>query len=221
MNEDVKILSIDDDKSICFALSAIINSQGWKSLVANNVDDGIKKMVENKPTLILLDYRMPGKSGLVGIKEIRNLDKNIPIIMLTVDDNQDVANKCIEFGANDFAIKPIKAPDLISRIKVHLKLLNNQEEIISNIDFNINNILPLDKGISESTLKKLITILYNNKKYTTVDFLSEKSGLSLQSTYRYLQFLTDKKIVMVKNIFGKVGRPKKFYILNEYKKTDS
>lgn len=221
MSKDVKILSIDDDKSICFALSAIISSQGWKSLVANNVDDGIKEMIENKPTLILLDYRMPRKSGLVGIKEIRSLDKNIPIIMLTVDDNQDVANRCIEFGANDFAIKPIKAPDLISRIKLHLKLLNNQEEIISNIEFNINNLFPLDKGISESTLKKIIAILYNNKKYTTVDFLSEKSGLSLQSTYRYLQFLTDKKIVMVKNIFGKVGRPKKFYILNEYKKTDS
>lgn len=221
MSKDVKILSIDDDKSICFALSAIISSQGWKSLVANNVDDGIKEMIENKPTLILLDYRMPRKSGLVGIKEIRSLDKNIPIIMLTVDDNQDVANRCIEFGANDFAIKPIKAPDLISRIKLHLKLLNNQEEIISNIEFNINNLFPLDKGISESTLKKIIAILYNNKKYTTVDFLSEKSGLSLQNTYRYLQFLTDKKIVMVKNIFGKVGRPKKFYILNEYKKTDS
>ncbi|OLR65206.1 response regulator [Peptoniphilus porci] len=220
MKNEITILSIDDDKSICFGISAIIKSQGWKSIVAYNVDDGIKSLIKYKPTLILLDYRMPFKSGIVGIEEIRKIDKDVPIIMLTVDDNQNVANKCLSIGANDFAIKPIKAPDLISRINVHLKLLEINKLNYNNSKSKVRNLYPLDKGISESTLKKVLTILYQNKKFITVDYLSNESGLSLQSTYRYLQFLTDNDIVIVKNVFGKIGRPKKFYILKEYKKVD-
>ena len=83
-----KILVIDDDKEILFAMSAICEYQNWIPITAVNVMEGLKLVKKEKPDVILIDYYMPVINGMEGVKEIRKLDNEVPIIVLTVEKNQ-------------------------------------------------------------------------------------------------------------------------------------
>lgn len=213
MNE-ISILSIDDDKSIRFALTAIIESQDWIAYSAKNVEEGLKIFREKNPTLILMDYRMPGENGMIGVQKIRHIDKDVPIIVFTIDEDRKVAEKFMDLGATDFAVKPIKAPDLISRINLHLKLLENKiAEPKSETDILENITLP--KGIGESTLILLTEKLKTVKEFLTVEEIANIAGISDQTAYRYLQFMQEENLVEVRSNYGKIGRPKQEFRLFE------
>src|SRR5690625_7306692 len=80
------------------------------------------------PDLVLLDYHMPDWDGMHTTEEIRKISKSVPIIILTVDERQEIADSFLEAGATDFALKPIRAPDLISRIRIHIKMTKLSRE---------------------------------------------------------------------------------------------
>lgn len=206
---DISVLCIDDEEDILFALSAIMESQEWKAYSAKNVKEGIETYKKYKPDIILMDYHMPGLNGIEGVELLRKIDSEVPIIVFTIDSDQDVADDFIEAGATDFATKPIKAPDLISRIKLHIQLMDKKEtkknKLIESID--------LQKGIGETTLSLMFEKLKNQNDYLTVEEISELTELSYQTTYRYLQFLENENIIDVEMSRGKIGRPKQSYKL--------
>lgn len=68
------------------------------------------------------------KVNLLFLQKMRKIDSKVPIIVLTVDECQKIANEFLAAGASDFATKPIKVPDLVARINVHLRLLEKQRE---------------------------------------------------------------------------------------------
>ena len=105
-----KILMIDDDEQILFAMKAVFEYQGWESLSAQDVLGGLRLFRSEKPDLILIDYHLPQINGIKGVQMIRELDGEIPIIVFTIDESQEVADRFIEAGASDFALKPIKVP---------------------------------------------------------------------------------------------------------------
>lgn len=211
IDKEVSVLCIDDEESIRFALEAVMESQGWIAYTAKNVKEGLEIYKAKRPTLVLMDYHMPVINGITGVSMLRELDSNVPIIVFTIDANQDLADRFIEIGATDFANKPIKAPDLISRMKLHIRLLEKHEAltakgIIAQSEKNT-------KGIREATLSLILDSLYENNEHLMVEEISELTGLSYQTTYRYLQFLESEGIVQVKITYGKIGRPKQSYTL--------
>lgn len=106
----------------------------------------------------------------------------------------------MQAGASDFALKPIKAPDIISRIKLHLRLLEREQPA-----------QPLSKGLSEATLQLVLDSLKEGEDYMTVNEVAKSSGLAYQTVYRYLQYLIQNKKVEMVNIYGKVGRPRQLF----------
>lgn len=206
--EQIKILSIDDDEEILYALKAVIESQGWTGLIAGSVNDALEIYKKEKPDLILIDYHMPRINGVQGVKMLRKLDERIPIIVFTINENQEIADQFLEAGASDFATKPIKAPDIISRIRLHIRILKSQkaEEKKSAEVFAA-------KGIGPSTMELIRDALLDETEYLTVDEIAEKTGLAFQTAYRYMQHLTSEGAVDVKNTYGKKGRPKQSYRL--------
>ncbi len=207
--ENLKVLCIDDEEDIRYALSAVIQSQDWTALTAKNVKEGLEIIENKKPDIILIDYHMPDINGIEGVKLIRKKDLKIPIIVFTIDFDQEVADRFMEAGATDFATKPIKAPDLISRINLHIKLLKDQKER----NGSPIESLELVKGIGENTLNLLLEKMRESREYLTVEEISELTELSYQTTYRYLQFLESEEIIDVKISYGKIGRPKQSYLL--------
>lgn len=199
MNRPVTILCIDDDEQISFALGALFRLQGWQTVSAMSVDEGLRAFREARPDLVLIDYHMPRVNGVAGVRLLRERSATVPIIVFTIDDSQAVADAFLEAGASDFALKPIKAPDIISRIKLHLRLLAKDADGQS------------VKGVSPATQALIEDFLAAQDGPHTANEIAEGTGLAYQTVYRYLQRLVAEGRVEMRSNYGKVGRPKQTY----------
>ncbi len=200
MERKITILSIDDEENIRFALGELFRFQGWEACCAPTVEKGIEQFRLHRPDIVLIDYHMPGINGVEGVRLLRKLSRTVPIIVFTIDESQEVADQFLQAGASDFALKPIKAPDIISRIKLHLRLLEREQPA-----------QPLSKGLSEATLQLVLDSLKEGEDYMTVNEVAKCSGLAYQTVYRYLQYLIQNKKVEMVSIYGKVGRPRQLF----------
>ena len=203
MKNDTAILVIDDDEQICFALGELFKFQGWKPYSAYDVESGLNEFKVRQPDIVLIDYHLPRINGVEGVKRLRRLSLDVPILVFTVDESQEVADTFLEAGATDFALKPIKAPDIISRIKLHLRLLQQGKRE--------SREPALAKGLAQGTLKLIHDFLEQQNDYLTANDIAEGTGLAYQTVYRYLQHPTAEKRVEMVSIYGKVGRPKQVY----------
>src|SRR5699024_8177911 len=123
----ITILIVDDNEDIRFTLKEICDYAGWNSIEIATAKAAVEQSESVIPDLIVLDYHMPDWDGLKTTKELRKRNNRAPIIILTVDGRQEIADVFLRAGANDFALKPIKAPDLISRIRINLKIAKDRK----------------------------------------------------------------------------------------------
>ena len=203
MNREITILCIDDDEEICFALKALFRTQQWTTVTSRSVMEGLEAFRTCQPDLVLIDYHMPNVNGVEGVQMLRRLSSAVPIIVFTIDESQEVADTFLAAGASDFALKPIKAPDIVSRIKLHLRLLERAAEPAPKA--------PLAKGISQSTIDLIMDFLDGRQEYVTANEIAEGTGLAYQTVYRYLQYTTQEMLTEMVNVYGKVGRPRQAY----------
>lgn len=115
-----KILVIDDEDSIRRILKLNLESHGFQVLEASSGSDGIEQIRNERPHAIILDLGLPDLSGLQVLKEIRTWSK-VPIIVLTVRDEESTKVGLLESGADDYMTKPFSVPELIARINVSLR----------------------------------------------------------------------------------------------------
>ena len=110
-----KVLIIDDEKDICFLISEILKDEKYITNVAVNSEEGLKEFTENKPDLVILDVWLSNSKldGIELLKEFKDLDSNIPIIVISGHGTVDLAVKSIKNGAYDFLEKPFNSDKLI------------------------------------------------------------------------------------------------------------
>jgi DNA-binding response OmpR family regulator len=114
------VLVADDDPAILNIVSKILQLHGFFVFTAHDGDSALKLFEEVQPRLVLLDVRMPGTDGLAVCRKLR-AGSDVPIIMLTVmDDQLDVA-KALEAGADDYVRKPFGADELLARVNAVLR----------------------------------------------------------------------------------------------------
>lgn len=126
-----KLLLIDDDKDLVNVLEPALKSKGFDVAVAHSGADGLKKLLEVRPDLVILDVMMEADTaGFEAVYQIRSKResskykevKNVPIIMLTainqVTNSRFSLNEENSFlpGINDFVTKPVKVEELIEKI---------------------------------------------------------------------------------------------------------
>jgi two-component system KDP operon response regulator KdpE len=95
-------------------------SAGYEVEDARTAEEGLDKVGQFHPDLVLLDINMPGMGGLAGCKLFR-MDKNVAIIMLTVRDSEADKVAALDAGADDFVSKPFSTPELLARIRAALR----------------------------------------------------------------------------------------------------
>lgn len=195
---------IDDNESVRFTLKEICEYGGWETMEARNGKEGVEKFKESSPELVFVDYHMPEWDGIRTVREIRALNRHVPIIVLTVDESLTVAEQFFGAGATDFALKPIKAPDLISRIRVNLKMAKLQADQ--------ENVF-VDKGINAATLSTIKQFLFQHKEPLTINEIQKELPVAYQTVHRYLNYLVEIGEVEVLSEYGKKGRPKNKYII--------
>ncbi|RXI96756.1 DNA-binding response regulator [Anaerobacillus alkaliphilus] len=223
------ILIIDDNEDIRYTLQEVCLFADYQPIVASNGKEGVQKFLEHQPDLILVDFHMPVMDGLITVRTIRQMDQATPIIVLTVDERQEIVEEFSQAGANDFALKPIKAPDIISRIKVHMRLAGlemvlhksdiQQSSSLASIPNNsatLSSVLEkaIVKGISKKTLYLIASYLSTQSVPQTIEVISNETGISYPTVHRYLNHLVEEGIVTIDNDYGKVGRPKNHYLWN-------
>lgn len=118
-----KILVIEDEAAIRDMLDFTLSSSGFEVAQADNAEEGWKLALSINPDLILLDWMMPGTSGVELAKRLRQNDKTalIPVIMLTARGEEEDQVKGFDAGADDYVVKPFSPRALIARIKANLR----------------------------------------------------------------------------------------------------
>jgi len=131
MPRQPKILVIDDDQDVHTVVKKILEPKSYKVLSAYDGFEGLRKVVEERPDLIILDVIMPGKHGFDVCHELKTDEKyhffsNIPVLMLTVyPEDREKMHLSIREGmmmeAEDYLQKPVDAKELVKRVEELLK----------------------------------------------------------------------------------------------------
>lgn len=117
MKENRKILVIDDEASIRKFLRVSLENEGCQVIEATTAEDGIRQLIGSKPDLMILDLGLPDMNGYEVIQRVREWSK-IPIIVLTVNEDEEIKVKILDAGADDYLTKPFGVPELLARIRV-------------------------------------------------------------------------------------------------------
>lgn len=114
------ILIADDNKDIVDILKIYAQKEGYKSVCAYDGEQALKMWKEYNPTLILLDVMMPKMNGYDVCKQIRQ-SSNVPIIMVTAKTEEADRIMGLDYGADDYVIKPFSPREVMTRIKAVLR----------------------------------------------------------------------------------------------------
>lgn len=120
MSKEIRILTIDDERAISDVLRVCLESQGYKISQASSGEQGLKMAAEFHPHLIILDLGLPGKNGFEILKEFRTWTR-VPILILTVVDDETTKVRLLDSGADDFLTKPFGTNELLARVRVGLR----------------------------------------------------------------------------------------------------
>jgi two-component system, OmpR family, alkaline phosphatase synthesis response regulator PhoP len=179
MNEDKKILLVDDEIDILEFISYNLEKEGYKVYTAQNGKDAIRIAEKKEPDLIILDVMMPEMDGIVTCEELRKIPKlkSTVIAFLTArsEDYSQIAG--FEAGADDYITKPIRPKVLISRVKALLKRSQLVEDDVKDADDTTINIgsLTIDRE------RYMITVLGTDmvlprKEFELLSLLASKPG---------------------------------------------
>jgi len=140
--EPKKILVVDDDPSIVAAVEAVLKGKSYDVITASDGEEGLRKVMEEKPDLIILDVIMPGKHGFQICSELKNDPKyhawsNIPVLMLTVyPDERERMHLSMREGmmteAEDYIQKPFDPDELLERVKRLIMVTSSLSQVRSN-----------------------------------------------------------------------------------------
>ncbi|MGH7816521.1 MAG: sigma-54-dependent transcriptional regulator, partial [Candidatus Binatia bacterium] len=124
-----KILIVDDEPFNLDLLEQELGDLGYPSLRASDGKQALEKIAKLDPDLVLLDYRMPDMNGIDVLREIRQRNKDLPVIMITAFGTIDIAVEAVKAGADDFITKPFDPEHLALVVKKALERAELRAEI--------------------------------------------------------------------------------------------
>ncbi|MFZ5827528.1 MAG: response regulator [Bacillota bacterium] len=114
------ILIVDDDDRLRQVIDEYLRSEGFTTMQAASGTEALALWQERRPDLLVLDWMMPGRSGIEVAREIRR-QHNTPIVMLTARDDEADKLLGLELGADDYLTKPFSMRELVARIRAVLR----------------------------------------------------------------------------------------------------
>jgi twitching motility two-component system response regulator PilH len=114
-----KILVVDDSKTELHHLSDVLGKRGYVVRTAENGDEAMRRLLEDKPDLILMDVVMPGQNGFQLTRLITRDPRfaDVPVIMCTSKSQETDKVWGMRQGARDYIVKPVNGDDLVAKIK--------------------------------------------------------------------------------------------------------
>jgi two-component system KDP operon response regulator KdpE len=141
MNNEVHILVIDDEPQILRALRTILNEKGYRITTASRGEEGLALAAATQPDIIILDLGLPDMDGSEVCRQLRDWTQ-IPIIILSVRDNEHDKVLALDAGADDYLTKPFGIEELLARIRVAMRHLTHaqgsKESVVNAGDVSID-----------------------------------------------------------------------------------
>ena len=167
-NNDGSILVVDDDLYILESVSALLKEYGYSVTSCNNAKDAIDRLQDAKTDVVLTDIKMPYITGIELLKKIREMNTDIPVILMTAYAQIDVAIDGIKHGAFDFIIKPYKPEHLIYSVEKAVRYMNlmqmernykhTLENTVQQRTQELADALTMLRNISKEIIRRLIAV---------------------------------------------------------------
>ncbi|MGM0923911.1 MAG: response regulator [Bacillota bacterium] len=223
MNQAIEVLIIEDDLRIAEIQRRFLEQlEGFHTIgIAANYAEAKSLIDILKPDLILLDVYFPDMNGCDLLKEIKQLDKQTDVIMITAAREIETVQEAITIGVFDFIIKPVvfeRFKQSLKRYEEHYRKLQairlenkimGQEEV-DRLLYKLKPLLP--KGIDKLTLIKVMEVL-DAGQGLTAETVAKQIGVSRTTARRYLEHLISQEKIAADLSYGTIGRPERVYVL--------
>ena len=173
MDDSVHVLIVDDDKAIANFLSKMLiksEDNDYDVAITHTAEDGLHLIEESKFDIVILDVNLPGKSGIEFLKEIKGIDPDIEVIIMTGNAKIETAIEALREGAYDYLQKPFTQEQVITTLRnayQKRRLTMEKRELINNLsDVNdqlekANEMLAEKKALVDRELEKKVEDLTN------------------------------------------------------------
>jgi len=116
-----RILIVDDNRAMVEALTIVVSSRGHDAMVAYSGEEALDVVEAEHPDVVLLDLKMPGIDGFETLGRLRGLPygKELPVLIITATDEDDLESRMEELGGNGLLRKPVDVNHLVDQIALH------------------------------------------------------------------------------------------------------
>jgi DNA-binding response OmpR family regulator len=126
-----RILIIEDELAMRTALMDVLAAEGYRVLGAADGDLGLRRVIQEKPDLILLDVMMPKLDGFAVCVELRRRSIPVPILMLTAKGMVEDRVMGLDAGADDYLVKPFSTEELLARVRALVRRFQRKEKALA------------------------------------------------------------------------------------------
>jgi DNA-binding response OmpR family regulator len=172
------ILVIDDDEAIRQVIGVMLENEGFRAVLAADGKTGLQEAFSSRPSLIVVDLRMPGLSGVDVCKGIRAAGLRTPLIVLSAMGDEIDKVLLLEVGADDYVVKPFGTRELLARIRALLRRSSpetNQVISFADVEVDLERHVVRRKGdeikVTRAEFKLLAFFLQNPDRPLTRDVL--------------------------------------------------
>ncbi|TAF50952.1 MAG: DNA-binding response regulator [Oscillatoriales cyanobacterium] len=182
----MNILIVDDEVALLEALQQTIASEGHQVDIANNGGEGHDLAVSRHYDLLILDWMLPGCSGLELCKRLRNQGDRTPVLFLTAKDTLDDRVMGLDAGADDYIVKPFELRELLARVRALLRRSQSIAASLSSVDASRTAFSP------DIELDRSSRLAYRNNR--AIELSEKETDLLVYFLENYGQVLSHQQI---------------------------
>jgi DNA-binding response OmpR family regulator len=170
------VLLIEDEEVIAEMLRGFFERAGYRLVHATTGEDGLSRLADREPKVVLLDLNLPGIDGVEVCRRIRATGSDVPVIMLTARDTEVDKVVGLEIGADDYVTKPFSPRELLARVKAVLR--RSEEQPVQPRSVEVDGFV-VDAGRRQVTTPYGIVVRPTAKEFDLLWYLVENQGLVL------------------------------------------
>jgi two-component system, OmpR family, KDP operon response regulator KdpE len=178
MSDKSLVLVIDDEIQIRRLLDLGLKSNGYRVLLAETAEEGIRRAEMDRPEIMILDLGLPDMDGIEVLKRVRQWS-SMPVLILSVRDSESDIVACLDAGADDYLLKPFRTGELLARVRTALRHRPGQPvgDVFESRGLSVD--------LSARTVKKSGTVVkLTSTEFALLDLLIRHAGKVL--THKFI-----------------------------------
>lgn len=190
------ILVIEDEAKLARFVETELTYEGYRVSVASDGTAGLMAARDQKPDLVLLDWMLPGISGLEICRRLRSTGNRVPVVLMTARDDVSDRVAGLDAGADDYVVKPFSIQELLARVRAHLRRQKGSHD--GHLAFMDLTLDPLTREVTRGERRVELTA----KEYDLLRYLMEhpRQVLTRQQILEHVwgfDFMGDSNIIEV------------------------